>query len=70
MALAQSSNPEKKRKLFDQINKRFFKGEAPFGEPQFAPTFTEKLINELADKLSKNQAAATKIHNLGGNSQI
>lgn len=67
MALAQSSNPEKKRKLFDQINKRFFKGEAPFGEPQFASAFTEKLINELADKLSQNQAAATKIHNLGGN---
>lgn len=68
LALAQSSNPKDKRKLFEQCNNRFFGGEAPFGEPIFAEKFSQQLFNELNDKLttSNNAAKATKLFNVGG----
>lgn len=69
MALAQSSNPEKKQKLFEQCNKRFFGGKAPFGEPIFAENFNLELFNILNSKLQNDAASAasaTKLFNIGG----
>lgn len=68
MALAQSSNPEKKQKLFEQINNRFFKGEAPFGEPVFISSFNSKEINKISERLGSGKNADS-LANIGGKTQ-
>jgi hypothetical protein len=68
MGLAQSSNPKDKRKLFDQINNRFFKGGAPFGEPIYMSTFNSKEINNLEGIVGSGKNADT-LANIGGKTQ-
>ena len=68
MALAQSSNPKNKTKLFEQINNRFFKGEAPFGEPVFISNFNSKEINKISERIGSGKNIDA-LANIGGKTQ-